>query len=63
MGKAKRKQRPSMPNWWYYLDACVVCKNTNNCNQCKAARIDGKHDKKLARKRDKQQESRMSDED
>lgn len=36
MGKAKRKPRPSQPNWvWFDNDNCWWCKNRNNCNQCK----------------------------
>lgn len=40
MGKAIRKPRPSMPNWyWKEQDGCSFCKTPNNCNQCKANRI------------------------
>lgn len=36
MGKAKRKQRPQPPRWfWLDTDNCWFCKNRNNCNQCK----------------------------
>ncbi len=39
MGKAKRKPRPSMPDWfWWGQDGCWFCKQRNNCNQCKANR-------------------------
>lgn len=39
MGKAKRKPRPSMPDWyWWGQDGCWFCKTPNNCNQCKANR-------------------------
>lgn len=35
MGKAKRKPRPSMPQWyWLGQDGCWFCENRNNCNQC-----------------------------
>lgn len=40
MGKAKRKQRPSMPHWyWWGQDGCWFCKHENNCNQCKTNRL------------------------
>ena len=40
MGKAIRKPRPAMPNWyWERVNECWLCKNPNNCNQCKANRI------------------------
>lgn len=36
MGKAKRKQRPQPPKWfWLDTDGCWFCKNRNNCNQCR----------------------------
>jgi hypothetical protein len=39
VGKAKRKPRPSMPDWfWWGQDRCWFCKQRNNCNQCKANR-------------------------
>lgn len=39
VGKAKRKPRPSMPDWfWWGQDGCWFCKQRNNCNQCKANR-------------------------
>lgn len=39
MGKAKRKPRPSMPDWfWWGQDGCWFCKQRNNCNQYKANR-------------------------
>lgn len=39
MGKAKRKPRPSIPDYeWLDRDGCWFCKNRNNCNQCKANR-------------------------
>jgi len=40
MGKAKRKPRPSPPNWyWWDSDNCWDCKNRNNCNSCKRMKI------------------------
>ncbi len=37
MGKTKRKPRPSMPKWfWWMQDGCWYCKTRHNCNQCKA---------------------------
>lgn len=40
MGKAFRKPRPSMPDWfWWGQDGCWFCKNPRNCNQCKVNRI------------------------
>lgn len=39
MGKAKRKPRPSMPEWfWWGQDGCWFCKTKNNCSSCKANR-------------------------
>ena len=62
MGKAKRKPRPSMPDWyWWGQDGCWFCKNKNNCNQCKANRSASKQFPKLKRKRDKIAESRFYD--
>ena len=58
MGKAKRKPRPSMPDWyWYEQDGCWFCRNNNNCNQCKANRSASKEFPSLKRKRDKISES------
>lgn len=37
MGKAKRKPKPSMPRWfWYMMDGCWFCNTPNNCNRCRA---------------------------
>ena len=53
MGKAKRKARPSMPHWfWLDADGCWFCRVKNNCNSCKAARLAGKSDPELRRRRD-----------
>ena len=31
-----RKPRPSVPLWVFFdLDGCWLCKNRNNCNNCK----------------------------
>ena len=57
MGKAMRKPRPSMPDWWWLYEQCALCKNKNNCNSCKAARIAGKSIKKLKKKRDRVSET------
>lgn len=36
MSKAVRKPRLSIPRlYWANVDNCYVCKNRNNCNQCK----------------------------
>ena len=62
MGKAKRKPRPSMPDWyWWEQDGCWFCKNRNNCNQCKANRRASKENHKLKRKRDKIAQNRFYD--
>lgn len=62
MGKAKRKPRPSMPDWyWWEQDGCWFCKNRNNCNQCKANRRASKENHKSKRKRDKIAENRFYD--
>lgn len=60
MAKAIRKPRPAMPRWWWLgQDGCWFCGHRNNCNQCKAARYDGKHGGvKLARLRDRRQMAR-----
>lgn len=39
MGRAKRKPRPSMPDYfWHGQDGCWFCKNRNNCSSCKVNR-------------------------
>ena len=44
MGKAKRKSRPSMPEWyWWGQDGCWFCKTERNCNSCKPNRGYVKH--------------------
>ena len=52
-----RKRRPSMPLWWEYFESCALCRNRNNCNSCKCARLEckaaGSKDMKLARLKDK----------
>lgn len=54
MGKAKRKPRPSMPDYyWFGQDGCWFCKSPRNCNQCKANRMASKNDPKLYKKRDR----------
>lgn len=63
MGKPKRKPRPSMPQWWWLgQDGCWFCKNRNNCNQCKAARLAGKSGGKLAKKRDRRDNDALGQE-
>lgn len=64
MGKAKRKPRPSMPDWyWLGQDGCWFCKNKNNCNQCKANRAACKRDPKLCKKREKVTKSAAENKD
>lgn len=39
IGKAKRKARPSMPKWyWYVLDGYWFCKTPKDCSRCKPNR-------------------------
>lgn len=39
MGKAERKPRPSMPDWfWWGKTGAGSANKKNNCNQCKANR-------------------------
>lgn len=54
MSKAKRKPRPSMPYWWWMYEQCALCKEKNNCNQCKIARSSAKAGASL-RLKDKRQ--------
>lgn len=55
MGKAKRKQRPSMPYWVHYMEYCVFCKNRRGCGNCKAAKW---HRDDARRKRDRREKQR-----
>lgn len=59
MGKAKRKPRPSMPDWWWGQDGCWFCKSRNNCNQCKAARVDAKEMRKQKQRKEKREVRNM----
>lgn len=60
MGKIKhRKQKPSMPYWWWLdVDGCWFCKNQNNCGNCKAA----KKNIKEKRRRDKRKLNKYNNE-
>lgn len=60
MSKVKyRKQKPSMPYWWWLdSDGCWFCKNRNNCGRCKAAKTDIKE----KRRKEKYRNRRIADE-
>lgn len=50
----KRKQRPSMPYyWWFDVDGCWFCKNKNACSNCKVARryLKSKYNKRKRRRK------------
>lgn len=55
MAKPKRKQRPSMPYWVWYMEYCVFCKN-KNCGNCKAAKW---HRDDARRKRDRKEKVKI----
>ena len=61
MSKAKRKPRPSVPNWWWLdTDNCWRCKNKQNCNGCSFLK---KHKKKQNRKIIKQNRKNIQEHD
>ena len=61
MSRAKRKPRPSPPNYfWYDTDGCWFCDKRNGCSGCKVLKT-YIHEKQLTKRKVARDEKRYLD--